>query len=127
MTRRIKTTAIFPPNGIYRQSPVPVEGYKPTENARFGVVRYGADAPWLLVHLATGYSVGNLLPALSRKITLTEKLAVAAARGAQTHLDWQEFDALPATTMETKEAPQFVLSPRDTLAAMRQIAEQVLA
>ena len=90
MTRRIAYTGQIP----YMTARLTVKGYRPTAASRFAVIRTNADAPWSLIHVRSGMPVNSLLPALARKLTLADKLAVAAAFEAQTHLDWSAFDEL---------------------------------
>jgi hypothetical protein len=124
MTRRIPYTGQIP----YMTARLTVSGYRPTDSSRFAVVRVNAGAPWDLIHVRSGMSVGSLLPALARKVTLADKLAVAAAFEAQTHLDWAAFDDLQELgpgfngTQYMDPAKGAALAP-----ALRQIAAQVLA
>lgn len=91
----IKFKTLLAPATIYQHAARYAEGQRPTTNSRFGVVRSASDAPWLLIHIRSGSQVGSLLPALSRKLTLRDLLAVASAFEAATHLDWAPFDNLP--------------------------------
>lgn len=99
---RAKVSVLLAPATIYQHAAHVAEGYAPAESARFAVVRTSADAPWELVHRRSGARVGSLLPALPRKLTMTDMLAVAAALHAHTELDWAPFDTLPECTPETK-------------------------
>lgn len=101
MPRKVKVEVLKAPLTIYQHAARMAQGYAPAEDARFAVVREG-DGPWQLVHRRSGCAVESCLPALPRKITMTEKLAVAAAWHSATHLDWSPFDGLPQCTHETK-------------------------
>lgn len=90
MTKRIKFTGQTP----YMTARVTVTGYRPTESSRFAVARVSDAAAWDLLHVRSGMPVNSLLPALPRVLTLADKLAVAAAWEAQTHLNWAAFDDL---------------------------------
>jgi hypothetical protein len=124
MARRIAFKGQTP----YMTARVTVSGYRPTDASRFAVARVSDRGPWLLLHVRSGMPVDSLLPALSRPVTMPEKLAVAAAWEAQTHLDWSAFDGLQEL------GPNFNgrqhLDPatgRATAQAMREIAAQVIA
>lgn len=129
MTRRYPVTVLLCPATIYQHAAREGRGYAPSETARFAVVRDGADdAPWVLVHRNTGARVESLIPALPRKITMTDRLNVCAAFEAATHLDWSHFDNLPATTHETTSPPAFadLAGAQRVAAEMRKIALQVI-
>jgi hypothetical protein len=83
---------------------------------------------WRLTHLRSGASVDSILPALPRKLTMADKLAVAAAFETLTYCDWSAFDSLPQVTLETKDAPRLTPSPslRVTMDEMRRVAWQAL-
>lgn len=124
MARRIPYTGFIP----YMTARLSVKGYRPTETSRFAVVRIREGAAWDLVHVRSGMSVGSLLPALSRALNRDDKLAVAAAFEAQTHLNWTAFDALeelgPNFNGRQSLDPATALP---TVNALRDIAAQVLA
>jgi hypothetical protein len=128
MTRRIKIDAILAPAGIYQREARPVSGYRPTADSPFAVVRVGAgpSAHWKLIHVKSGGSIDSPLPARGYHLTLTHKLAVAAAWTAATHLDWSAFDKLPAVTLETTEAPGLKNPSPVTLAEMRRLADMAI-
>ncbi len=124
MAKRIPITTQIP----YMTARVTVQGYRPTASSRFAVVRAKADAPWSLIHVRSGMPVNSLLPAVSRQLTLADRLAVAAAWGAQTHLNWSAFDDLEEL------GPNFngsqYLDPAKaqvTVAAMRDLAAQAVS
>lgn len=124
MARRIPYTGQTP----YMTARLTVSGYRPTESSRFAVIRIRKDSPWSLIHVRSGMPVNSLLPALSRQLTRDDRLAVAAAWEAQTHLNWAVFDDLEEL------GPGFngsqYLDPAKgaaTVAAMRDLAAQVLA
>lgn len=124
MARRIKFTGWTP----YMTKRVRVEGYRPTESSRFAVARVSAEAAWDLMHVRSGMPVNSLLPALSRVLTLADKLAVAAAWEAQTHLDWSAFDALDELG-ESFNGRQSLdpATALPTVNAMRELAASTLA
>lgn len=128
MARRIPVSAIVAPRGIYQRQALAATGYRPSANSRFAVVRTSPDAPWLLLHLASGGSVDSILPAKSYALTMTHKLAVAAAFEAMTSHDWSDFDTLPPVTLETTEAPGCKPSPmlRERVNEMSRIARNAL-
>jgi len=106
-----------------------VSGYRPTATSRFAVTRIAdrPESPWMLTHIRTGMGVGSILPALSRKLTMTDKLAVLAAWETMTHLNWAVFDDLPAIGPDTNAAPvidQVRAGP--VVRAMREMAMAVL-
>jgi hypothetical protein len=104
-----------------------VSGYRPTGSSRFAVVRVNADAPWSLIHTRSGMPVNSLLPALARKVTLGDKLAVAAAFEAQTHLDWAALDDLQELGPGFNGTQYMDPAKGAALAAtLRQLAAQVL-
>lgn len=123
MTKRIKFTGQTP----YMTARVTVQGYRPTAASRFAVARV-SNGPWDVLHVRSGMPVNSLLPALPRVLTLADKLAVAAAWEAQTHLDWSAFDALeelgPNFNGRQTMDPAKALS---TVQAMRELAATVLA
>lgn len=123
MARRIKFKGWTP----YMTARVSVEGFRPTESSRFAVARVSAKAAWDLLHVRSGMPVNSLLPALPRPLTMADKLAVAAAWEAQTHLDWSAFDALeelgPSSNKRQHLDPA---TAAPTIAAMRQLAAQTL-
>ena len=124
MTRRIPYTGQIP----YMTARLTVSGYRPTAASRFAVVRVNADAPWSLIHTRSGMPVNSLLPALSRKVTLADKLAVAAAFEAQTHLDWAAFDELQELGPGFNGTQYMDPAKGAALAVtLRQLAGQVLA
>jgi hypothetical protein len=124
MARRISYTGQIP----YMTARLTVHGYRPTDSSRFAVVRVNADAPWSLIHTRSGMPVNSLLPALARKVTLADKLAVAAAFEAQTHLDWAAFDDLQELGPGFNGTQYMGPAKGAALAsALRQIAAQVLA
>lgn len=118
MARRIKFQGWTP----YMTARVQVSGYRPTDSSRFAVARVD-KGPWLLLHVRSGMPVDSILPALARPVTMEEKLSVAAALEAQTHLDWSAFDSLqelgPGFNGRQSLDPA---KARDTVAAMREIA-----
>ena len=123
MAKRIPITTQIP----YMTARVTVQGYRPTASSRFAVIRAKADAPWSLIHIMSGMPGNSLLPALSRQLTLADRLAVAGAWEAQTHLDWSAFDDLEEL------GPSFngsqYLDPakaQATVNAMRELAAQVI-
>jgi len=118
MARRIAHAQLLAPNGIYAREAAEAVGYRPSPTSRFCVVRRDEAAPWELVHVRSGAKVDSLLPALSRKLTCADKLVVAAAFDAATHLDWSDFDALPEVTRAQGSKPR--LEPTDKMRAMVQ-------
>ncbi len=123
MARRIPYTGQIP----YMTARLNVSGYRPTPSSRFAVIRIRKDSPWSLIHVRSGMPVNSLLPALSRQLTRDDRLSVAAAWEAQTHLDWSAFDDLEEL------GPNFNGSQHvdpakgaPTFAAMRELAAQVL-
>ena len=127
--KRHAITALISPNGIYQREPLAATGYAPSAKARWGVVRASPTAPWLLIHRASGGPIDSMFGARSRKMNLADKLAVARAFEAATHLDFGPFDALPAITAETTETPALKPGPKlyALLESMREIANQALA
>lgn len=129
--KRYPVTVLLAPASIYVHAAREAQGYAPAPDARFAVVRDQAlpDGQWVLVHRRTGAKIESLLPARSRKLTMTDKLAVAAALYAATHLDWSPFDALPQTTHETKGVPAFADREKAEKVAteMRAIVAHVLS
>jgi hypothetical protein len=124
MTRRIPYTGQIP----YMAARLTVQGYRPTDSSRFAVVRLNSKAPWDLIHVRSGMSVGSLLPALSRPLGRDDKLAVAAAFEAQTHLDWAPFDSLEQIGPDFNGRQSLAGdAARLTAMALRQVAAQVLA
>ncbi len=123
MALRIPFTGQTP----YMTARLTVSGYRPTESSRFAVIRIRPESPWSLIHVRSGMPVDSILPALSRKLTRDDKLAVAAAFEAQTHLDWSAFDELEEIgagfngrqTINAEKA-------RPTTFALRDLAAQVL-
>jgi hypothetical protein len=104
-------------------------GYRPTASSRFAVTRLAdrPDSPWTMTHVRTGMGVGSIIPAVSRKLTLAERLEICAAWEAMTHLDWSAFDELPEIGPDTNGAPvinQAKVGP--TVRAMREAAATVL-
>lgn len=128
MTRRLAVSAILAPAGIYQREAREASGYRPSASSRFAVVRMNDSDVWRLTHLQSGASVDSILPAMPRRLTMTDKLAVAAAFETLTHCDWSAFDALPAVTLETTEAPALAPSPslRVTTDEMRRVARVAL-
>lgn len=122
MARRIK----FKGWTHYMTARVSVEGYRPAEASRFAVARVSDKAAWDLLHVRSGMPVNSLLPALSRSLTMRDKLAVAAAWEAAS-LDWSAFDALeelgPSSNKRQHLDPA---TAADTVAAMRAIAAATL-
>jgi hypothetical protein len=128
MARRIPVSAVLAPAGIYRREARAVTGYKASERSRFAVVRASDESIWMLIHIRSGGGLESTLPALPRRLTLADKLAVAAAWDAVTHLDWSAFDDLPAASLEMTAIPSIDLArARHTLAEMRAIAARALA
>jgi hypothetical protein len=123
---RIPINALLAPCGIYQPDAVEARGYAPSHNARFVVVRTSKDAPWRLIHAKSGAGIDSILPATMTRITLAEKLAVASAWQAATHLDWSAFDALPQVTYDTKELPALHNPSRATLDEMRTLAANAI-
>lgn len=124
--RRIKVTCLLAPATIYQHAARTAEGYKPSENSRFAVVRCG-DAPWELVHIRSGGKVNSLIPQHVRRPTMTDLLGVAAAFDAATHLDWRAFDALPEIRPGAKGYPSFSSDlPPPPQAELRALACQAL-
>lgn len=128
---KIPLKTLMAPATIYQHAAFYAEGFRPTASSRFGVVRERAgEGPWLLVHIRSGSRVGGLLPALPRKLTLSDVLAVAAAFEAQTHLDWGPFDRLPEVQEGDRKGVGFAMEDADaarTLAAsLRELAAQTL-
>lgn len=123
MTKRIKFEGFTP----YMTGRITVTGYRPTANSRFAVARIDRAGAWDLLHVRSGMPVNSVLPALPRALTLADKLAVAAAWEAQTHLDWSAFDNLeelgPSSNKRQHLDPA---TARATVDAMRAIAAQVL-
>lgn len=111
----------------YMTARVGVTGYRPTETSRFAVARVSPKTAWDLLHVRSGMAVNSVLPALPRTLSLADKLAVAAAWEAQTHLDWSAFDNLeelgPSSNKRQHLDPS---TARATVDAMRVIAAQVL-
>lgn len=116
MTKRIAHKQLLAPNGLYARHAAEAVGYRPSPTSRFCVVRRDESRPWELVHVRSGAQVGSLLPALSRKLTLADKLAVARAFDVATHLDWSDFDALPEVTEAQGAKPR--LEPTDKMRGM---------
>ena len=126
MTRRIAFS------GQVQSGPckLAVTGYRPSAASRFAVTRIAdrPQSPWMLTHIRTGMGVSSILPASSRKLTMTDKLAVIAAWEAMTHLDWSAFDELPEIGPDSNAAPvinQAKAGP--VVREMREMAETVLA
>ncbi len=84
-----------------------VVGYRPTPTSRFAVTRAAdrPEGPWLITHIRSGCGVTSILPAVMRKLTMTDKLAVTAAWEAMTHLDWTAFDELPQVSPDSNKFP----------------------
>lgn len=123
MARRIPFTGQTP----YMTARLTVSGYRPTESSRFAVIRIRKDSPWSLIHVRSGMPVESLLPALSRKLTRDDKLAVAAAFEAQTHLDWSAFDELQELGPNFNGSQYMDPAKGAALApALRDLAAQVL-
>ena len=106
-----------------------VVGYRPTPASRFAVTRAAdrPEGPWLITHVRSGCGVTSILPATSRKLTMTDKLAVIAAWEAMTHLDWSAFDELPQVTPDSNKFPlidQTKAPP--AVRAMRETAATIL-
>jgi hypothetical protein len=113
MAKRLAVTVLLAPATIYQHAAVSSEGYAPAADARFAVVRAAgrSDGPWVLVHRRSGMLVESLLP--PRKFSRTDKLAVAAAFHACTHLDWTPFDAIPQVSEGDLKGPGFAPEHRD--------------
>lgn len=129
MTRRIKIATLLSPLGA-RGSVLRVEGYRPTSKSRFAVVRTAADRPWLLIHVRSGAIVDSAIPAVPRKLTMTDKLNVATAWEAATHLNWGPFDRIEAVILETTNVINFARADQDEARAilpdMRRLAAQAI-
>jgi hypothetical protein len=71
--------------------------------------------------------VTSILPATSRKLTMTDKLAVIAAWEAMTHLDWSAFDELPQVTPDSNKFPLIdQAKAMPAVRAMRETAGKVI-
>lgn len=128
MARRIPIQTLIAPNGMYQRQAMLAAGYRPAPDSRFAVVRAGPAAPWALTHVKSGGSLDSILPARGYKITMTEKLAVAAAFEAASYVDWSAFDALPQVTESTTDCPTMSPPPsRATMDNLRQLVAQALA
>lgn len=127
--KRLAHTQLLAPNGLYAREAAEANGYRPSATSRFCVVRRDEAAPWELVHVRSGAKVDSLLPARSRKTTLAEKLRVAHAFDAATHLDWSDFDQLPQVTRAQGDKPRLEPTPRMVamVADLQAIVRQVLA
>lgn len=126
MARRIKFQGFTP----YMTARIKVEGYRPTETSRFAVARIDRNQNYQLIHARSGMPVESLLPALSRTVAMTEKLAVAATWEAQTHLDWTAFDSLEELGPGFNGRQHLDASKPGALAtvtAMRELAAQIVA
>ena len=123
MAKRLPYTGQIP----YMTARVTVTGYRPTKASRFAVARVSDKAPWSLIHVRTGMPVNSVLPALSRALTMADKLAVAAAWETLTHCDWSAFDSLeeigPSFNGKQHLDPAKAMP---TVTAMRQAAAQAL-
>lgn len=128
--RRIPARVLLAPVSIYQHAAHYGEGYRPTAGSRFAVVRTRPDAAWVLVHIRSGMPVESLLPALPRKLTMTDKLNVAAAFEAATHLDWSALDAVPQVEEGAKKCAGLgAMNPSQTatVGELRRIAANLLA
>jgi hypothetical protein len=125
---KVMIEALLAPVGIYQREIISAKGWAPREGSRFAVVRTNEKAPWRLIHVRSGGSVDSVFPARLKPFSLADKLAVAAAWEAASHVDWGAFDALPQVTRETTQPPDFgdkPISPA-TRDEMRRLAAQAL-
>lgn len=128
--RRIPIRTLLAPATIYQHAAHYAEGYRPTANSRFAVVRQSPDDTWSLVHIRSGKRVDAALPAAARKLTMTDKLTVAAAWEGAAHLDWSAFDALNEIKEGATGKPSFgnlTASQLATMDEMRKLAATAIS